>query len=432
MKPEGSRGAVSKVLRLALPLLVFSLWSVGELWAERKTTDQVIQLYQSRAARDPRDRVSYSKLGAAYIEKARATGDIRYYDLAEKALRQALEGSPDSSATAAALTGLASVSVGRHQFRDAVGYAEKAFGYAASSGAYAVVGDAYVEMGEYDKAWTAYEKMLAMPGPPPESRVWYLRFLRGDPRAAIEEMQRVVRGRVQGDATRERAALRQAELADLLFQTGDLERSETFYRDSLTSYPGYHLALSGLARVRAAQRRYDEAAKLYQQALAVIPLPEYAAGLGDVYTKMGRPQEAKKHYALVEYIGALNTIPHTKAIYNRELALFYADHGLKLKETLELAERELDARWDVYSYDVLAWALYKNRKPEEARTAMTEALKLGTKDARLFFHAGMIHRAGGDPERAREYLQRALATNPYFHLLQADVAQLTLKELGQE
>lgn len=78
---------------------------------------------------------------------------------------------------------------------------------------------------------------------------------------------------------------------------------------------------------------------------------------------------------------------------------------------------------------MLAWALYKNGRAREAQAAMTEALRLGTPDARLFFHAGMIHRALGEADRAREALARALALNPHFHVLQAGVAARALGEL---
>ena len=60
---------------------------------------------------------------------------------------------------------------------------------------------------------------------------------------------------------------------------------------------------------------------------------------------------------------------------------------------------------------------------------MAEALQLGTRDARLLFHAGMIYKAAGDPDRARDYLGQALALNPRFHPLQAETAARTLAEL---
>ena len=125
--------------------------------------------------------------------------------------------------------------------------------------------------------------------------------------------------------------------------------------------------------------------------------------------------EARKQYELVEYIGKLNAL--NKALYNRELAYFYADHDIKLKEGLELAQRELDYRRDIYAYDVMAWNLYKNGKAEEAREAVSKALKLGTQDAKLHYHAGMIYqRAWGEGESQRASPAGALdqSTVSYF------------------
>jgi Tfp pilus assembly protein PilF len=59
---------------------------------------------------------------------------------------------------------------------------------------------------------------------------------------------------------------------------------------------------------------------------------------------------------------------------------------------------------------------------------MTEALRLGTKDARLFYHAGMIARAGGNDNAARDYLRNALSLNPQFDPLQATIARKALGE----
>lgn len=396
------------------------------------TTDQVIRFYQARAVTDRNNPLNYSSLGAAYVQKTRETGDVTYYDLAEKALKQALRLQKDDRIATTVMTRLALVSLSRHQFREALTYAQKALDYGTGQlFPYAIIGDANVETGEYEKASLAYSKMASLQGAAyPHSRLASLRFLRGDPPGALEEMERGVDVLMTSKAPRENVAWAETRLGDLSFQAGDVASAESAYRNALLSYSEFHRALAGLAKVRVAQQHYDDAIPLYQKALAIIPLPEYAAALGDVYTKLGRAQEARKQYALVEYIGYLNTV--NKVLYNRDLAVFYADHGLKLIQSLELAQRELQIRRDIYTYDVLAWALYKNGKPREAFSAMTEALRLGTKDALLFFHAGMIHRSLGDTEKAREYLQQALATNPHFHLLQADVAQQALKDLGRE
>ena len=406
------------------------LTGADEQIAWTSATNQVIQFYQSEAAKDPKDPTNFRSLGAAYIQKARESGDVTYYGLAEKALKQALTLQPTDRVATGVQTRLALVALSRHEYPDALAYAERAIGYGTGQlFPYAILGDTYFEIGEYDKAAETYAKLTRLTGAAyPSTRLAALHFLRGNVQEAADETERGVEALLKDQAPRENVAWAEFRLGELFFNQGDLGKAETAYRNAGQRYAGYHWALAGLARVRTAQKRYEDAVKLYQQALGVIPLPQYAAALGDVYTKLGRPGEASKQYALVEYIGALNAI--NKEIYNRDLALFYADHDLKLPQALELAERELTVRRDIYTYDVLAWALHKNQKPEAARRAMAEALKLGTKEARLFFHAGMIHRAAGDPAKAREFLQRALATNPHFHVLQAEVAERTLRALG--
>jgi tetratricopeptide (TPR) repeat protein len=198
----------------------------------------------------------------------------------------------------------------------------------------------------------------------------------------------------------------------------------------LKAYPDYHRALAGLAKVSAAEGHLNDAIGLYQKAMGIIPLPVYAAALGDVYASAGKPAEAKKQYGLVEYIGRLNSF--NRIVYNRELSTYYADHDIHPAEALELARREFEVRHDIYTWDTLAWALYRNNRQEEAAAAMKEALRLDTRDSLLFFHAGMIYERLGDNERAVDYLHRAIALNPQFHLLFADVARATVRKLSPE
>lgn len=91
----------------------------------------------------------------------------------------------------------------------------------------------------------------------------------------------------------------------------------------------------------------------------------------------------------------------------RQLALFYADHDRKLDEAVKLVEVEAAQRQDIYTSDALAWVYDKMGRFPEAWQAMEQALRLGTKDASLFFHAGMISQRLGEQEKAKSYLQQA-------------------------
>jgi tetratricopeptide (TPR) repeat protein len=419
-----------RVASATVVALLLALGTAPDLLGQPRATDELIRLYQARLARRPDDVRTYARLGQTYILKARETGDPQYYDLADQALARCLGLSPDPVTATRATTDLAVVHMARHQFREALATARKALTYGSGElNPYGLIGDAHIELGEYDRAEAAYETMRSAQGAAhPHSRLSRLRFLKGDPPGAIAEMRRAVETGIAGNQPKENVAWAQFMLGALLFQTGDLGGAGQAHQEALATYPGYHRALAGLAQVRAAEGRYPEAIELFRKAIGVIPLPDYAASLGDVYARIGRVDEVRKHYDLVEYIGLLNTF--NKVLYNRELALFYLDHNRKPGDALDLARKELEVRGDLYTHDVLAWALYKNGKPREALPHVAEALRLGTKDARLLFHAGMIHRAAGDTEKARTYLQQALKTNPHFHLLQAEIAQRTLRDLG--
>ncbi len=96
-------------------------------------------------------------------------------------------------------------------------------------------------------------------------------------------------------------------------------------------------------------------------------------------------------------------------------------------EAYRLAAKEYEARKDIYGADALAWTALKANKISEAQTAIKDALRLGTNDAKLLYHAAMIARASGDETAARDFLQRALKLNPQFDPLQSVIAKTLLK-----
>jgi tetratricopeptide (TPR) repeat protein len=110
-----------------------------------------------------------------------------------------------------------------------------------------------------------------------------------------------------------------------------------------------------------------------------------------------------------------------------EMALFEADQGDTVK-ALKLARAAYALRPSIHGADALAWALYHNGQYAVAWKYAQEALKLGTKDATLHFHAGMIA-AKLDPLKAEEHLHTALEINPHFSARFAPQAKAALEKL---
>lgn len=432
------RQRIPAAVTIASAVLLLSSGVAGSQPAGSHETDNEIRFFQWKVAQDPDDCFNYDRLGVAYIQKARETGDVTYYDLATSALQKSLALESTHPEAAPATKHLATVYFAYHRFGEALALAQHAIELNPRDiTPYALIGDARSEMGEYADAWADY-RCLQSPGVSQaaasgmhyleESRESVRSLLTGDSRAAIGHMRRAVDIAVESRMAGESIAWSYYTLGDDYFLAGDLSAAKTAYSDALKTYPDYHRALAGAAKVAAAEGRFDDAAGLYRKAIEVIPLPAYAASLGDVYAKSGKTAEAKKQYDLVGYIGRLNSF--NRIVYNRELASFYADHDIHPEEALELARKEFEVRHDIYTWDTLAWALYRNKQDPEAASAIKEALRLETKDAMLFFHAGMIYERLGDREKAGDYLRRAIALNPQFHLLFADVARDTLQKLS--
>src|SRR6058998_3054799 len=85
----------------------------GSLLGQGATPDQTILLYQRMLQRNPVDARSYYRLGDAYIQKTRESGDVTYLNLAEQALRKSLAIAPQQSGV---LRHLAYVFYTRHEF----------------------------------------------------------------------------------------------------------------------------------------------------------------------------------------------------------------------------------------------------------------------------------------------------------------------------
>ena len=428
-----SNGFAAPVISVTAPA------ASGDANSRSNLADQRIRFWQGQVARDPDFWESYNRLAGAFAQKARETGDITYFELAEGSLKKSLELDSTHKEAAAALTQLTTVHLAEHRFHEASEDAEKAIALMPSAlDAYPYAGDAQLELGNYGEAKTFYDHLVDPPDGMIHPGIDFLaashgaglHWIHGDTAQAAKDLQHAIELSHQLHMPDENIAWTQFMLGEQYFQAGDLAAAEQEEAAALASFPRYHRALAAMGQIRAAQGRYAEAILFYKDAIAIIPLPLYLAALGDIYTAAGDKANAEKQYAVVEFIGKLNAI--NQQVYNRELALFYADHDRKVPEALALAKKELEVRQDIYTSDAIAWALLKNGQPDAARVEMEKALRLGTKDALLYFHAGMIDAALGNQARAAENLRRALAINPHFHVLFASQAARTLASLDAE
>ncbi|MGE0227593.1 MAG: tetratricopeptide repeat protein [Dehalococcoidia bacterium] len=389
-------------------------------------TNDSIAFWERRIEADPYDFTAYNKLADLYLRRARQTGDVTDYSRAQTALEESLRILPSGNADARLQ--LAFVRVSLHDFRGGLDLASEALQELPGDPyGLGIVGDAQLALGRYDEAEATYLAMAkAAPGLGSFSRLAALHELRGDLQQAERSWRNAID--VDGGARPENSAWARSELGNFYLTHGRLDDAADAYDRALEAYPGYVAARAGQASIAAARQDYDRAIALFEDVIARHPLPDYVIALGDVYTASGRTAEAASQYALVDAIDQLYRASGVNT--DLQTALFLADQDRDLDRSLRAARAAAEDRPGVASADALAWTLYKSGHLEEARAHAEEALRLGTQQPLYLYHAGMIAAAQGDASVARDYLGRALAINPRFHVLHAQEAAAMLKQLG--
>lgn len=402
--------------------------------ADNEATEGAIRFLEDRVKRDSDDFIAQNKLAGYYLQKLRETGRTTYLGLASQAAKASLAAIP-AEQNVGGLAALAQVEFASHHFAASRDHAKQLIEREPlKSYPYLLLADSLLELGDYDGAAAVYRKLEGQSDDGGsgkitiETRLAHLAQFRGETEAAQRHLLIALTVALdEAYPPRETVAWCRWQLGEVAFSTGDYQAAEQHYRDSLTTFPDYFKALASLGRVRAAQGDLAGAIEIYQRAIQILPDPAFVAALGDLYRLAGREKDAAAQYDAVEQIQRTEAASGEHH-HSRQLAMFYADHDMKAEEAYASAAHEYEVRRDIYGADAVAWTALKAGKVTEAQAAMKDALRMGTRDAKLWYHAGMIARAAGEKEAAREYLERALKLNPQFDPLQASIAKKALEE----
>jgi tetratricopeptide (TPR) repeat protein len=385
------------------------------------TTQATIAKLESSLVSAPRSPDALASLGLAYQIRWRETGDASYLPRSSAALARALSVRPhDPTAT----LGLGNLALIRHQFGHALVVGRQAQRLAPySARPYGVVGDAQIELGRYAQAFRSFERMISLkPNLASYARIAYARELKGDTAGALDAMKLALDA---AGGQPESTAWVEVELGKLEFGRGNVAPADRHYRAALSIFPGYVYALEQQSRVEVARGRLTQAAALARRASEAIPLPQFVALVGDLLDRQGHHAAAARQRATVAAIDRLLVAGGVSV--DLESAVFRADHRVRPSETVALARRARDARPSIYGDDALGWALARAGRCREAVAWSERSLRLGTRDALLWFHRGYAAGCSGDRGGMRRWYAKALALNPNFSVRFAPVAREALR-----
>ncbi|MFI0238929.1 tetratricopeptide repeat protein [Streptomyces sp. NPDC016845] len=416
-RPSASPGPAGRAVIAASVGAPASLPDLAALIRER----------EAQVRGNPRNDRTWAALGAAYVERGTRTADSAFYPKAERALRSSLSVRPRGNVNA--LDGLAALAAARGDWRDARKWGAASVELAPDRWpARAVLVDAYQGLGDHKAAGKSLDELSRLAkGTAVALRtaaVYRDRGWREDAAAVLSDAA------ARAATPTERAALlsRGGELA---WERGEPQDALRRFRAAVAADPRCPAALAGQARALASLGRTVEAARVYRQALAQRPSPEYALELGELYESLHLAGPARAQYDTLRiWAAARGANGVDDALV---LGRFEADHG-DARAAIERLREEWRRAPGIRTADALGWALHRGGRDAEAigllRRATDRQKDGAVRDALFSYHRGAVERALGLTAPARRHIDEALRINPGFSPLHAPRARVDLAALS--
>ncbi|BBD65060.1 TPR repeat-containing protein [Nostoc commune NIES-4072] len=378
----------------------------------------IISIYEQKVAQSPDSSIFLRLLADQYLRRFREIGDIDDVLRAEQAARRSLALQPLHNDVSSML--LASALLSQHQFRSALEVLNNSS--VDNPSIISLKASIQMELGDY-KATHQLLQSLAHEESNSGHKAIVARYLEltgnlASARQLLDEAMQEMDSFYTTSA--ETRAWFHVRTGDLAFAAGDFALSEQRYREALDLFPRHIAAFTGLARLYAAQHRWQDVLNTANQGIELIPLVETLGYKADAQLALLDQKGAAETEDLIGVVAYLSKV---KGIYDRAMAVYYTEHGIHLPEALQIARNEVAVRDDVYAEDTLAWAAAANGEWQEAQRAAQRATHFGTEDALLQFHAGMIALHLGKRDEAIKRLTQAVNLNPQFHHKYADEAR---------
>lgn len=356
--------------------------------------DAEIAFYRKRIAKHPDGFMDQNLLAAAYLKKARESGDPTFFELAEQAAKQSLKLMPTDNRDAE-LVGV-QLAIASHRFPEARREAERLAKATAPGSLDGVMTTISLAQGRAKEAAKLAEGLVRkVPSSANFATLGLARAASGDDPGAQEAFEQAIEREQAGEKLVSADA--RTWLGRLWLRRGRTREAIALFNEALRIHPrhGQALGLAGDAAARmgdfrAADERWRQAAELRHDIA-----PELARAR--IAMAQARSEDATALWAAAEAQVRAEVLAG-RADHRRDLAALLLDRGLPkdLPEARKLLAAERTVRQDAETLDLTARAALLVGDLPAAKEAMAQQRAGGARDAVWLARAAEVARAAGD------------------------------------
>ena len=199
-------------------------------------------------------------------------------------------------------------------------------------------------------------------------------------------------------------------LADFYGHNNQIQKSYTYYLKALELDPANAYAKKGIAWiVYSHEKNSEEALRIIDHVIEYHPSPDYFLLKAEIEDYRGNITNKIKN--INTYLSLVKNKKYGD-MYNHYNAQLYLDDLNKNIEAFQLIETELQNRSTPLSYDLLAWAYYKERSYEKALQISENFVKGHTYEPQAMYHLAEIYKANKKFKEVKE-LKNELLESAY-------------------
>lgn len=376
--------------------------------AKLNLAEQELKYWNGRFEKAP-NQVSYlGKIADAHSLIFERTANIDHLKMAEKSLELAIE--KTASQSVGYLHSLARNYISQHRFKEALALLKTAEEVGDKKHVTdKMFFDVYLELGEVEKAEHYLNTIFETGNFDYLIRLAKWEDHNGNLDKAILQMEKA-KNLAEASGYEGLMLWSYTNLADFYGHAGRIGDSYEHYLKALKIDPSYSYALKGIAWIAFSNDNNSaEAKRIIKTIQQNHPSPDMHLFLADIAEYEGDFES--KNEELEGYFADLNAKADAYGdMYNSYNIELLADESSKRDAALALAQKEIENRATAQSYDLLAWAHFKNGETAKATQIMEQYVENRTSEPVALYHLAEIYSASGQEGKAKALKGELLAS----------------------